>query len=267
MNLPTFDLMGRVAIVTGASKGMGRAIAAILAQAGARVVVSSRTQADCDKVAADISPEKGRAIGIAADMSNVASINALISATQAKLGHVDIVVANAAGEVPIGPSGQARSRRSRPDHGHQRPAITSCWPTSSCPKWPRANTARLSSCRASSARAARLPRRPLRHHQAAVNQLVRNLARRVGDRTRSASTPLRRPPSAPTSPAFCGKHRKRWPRRLQKSRWADRRGRRCRRHGPPAGFASRLIYQRPGHRRRWRRQRLVSGISKALKDF
>ncbi len=50
-----FDLTGRIALVTGASKGMGRAIAAILAQAGARVVISSRKQADCDNVAAEIS--------------------------------------------------------------------------------------------------------------------------------------------------------------------------------------------------------------------
>lgn len=103
MNLPTFDLTGRVAIVTGASKGMGRAIAAILAQAGARVVVSSRTQADVDKVAAEISPEKGQAIGIAADISDVASIQNLVETTKAKVGVPEIVVANAAGEVPVGP--------------------------------------------------------------------------------------------------------------------------------------------------------------------
>jgi dehydrogenase/reductase SDR family protein 4 len=106
MNLPTFDLQGRVAIVTGASKGMGRAIASILAQAGARVVVSSRTQADCDKVAAEISLEKGQNIGIAADMSDPASIKALVETTAAKVGPPDIVVANAAGEVPVGPSAQ-----------------------------------------------------------------------------------------------------------------------------------------------------------------
>jgi 5,10-methylene-tetrahydrofolate dehydrogenase/methenyl tetrahydrofolate cyclohydrolase len=50
--LPAFNLSGRIALVTGASKGMGRSIAAILAQAGARVVISSRNQADCDRVAA-----------------------------------------------------------------------------------------------------------------------------------------------------------------------------------------------------------------------
>jgi len=47
--LNAFNLSGRIALVTGASKGMGRSIAAILAQAGARVVISSRNQADCDR--------------------------------------------------------------------------------------------------------------------------------------------------------------------------------------------------------------------------
>jgi NAD(P)-dependent dehydrogenase (short-subunit alcohol dehydrogenase family) len=65
--LNTFNLSGSIALVTGASKGMGRSIAAILAQAGARVVISSRNQADCDRVAAEISPEPGQCIGIGVD--------------------------------------------------------------------------------------------------------------------------------------------------------------------------------------------------------
>jgi short chain dehydrogenase len=66
--LPAFNLSGRIALVTGASKGMGRSIAAILAQAGARVVISSRNQADCERVAAEISPDPGQCVGIASNI-------------------------------------------------------------------------------------------------------------------------------------------------------------------------------------------------------
>ena len=66
-------LAGKVAVVTGASKGMGRCIAAILAQAGARVVISSRQQTDCERVAAEISSAPGQCIGIASDIGNSVS--------------------------------------------------------------------------------------------------------------------------------------------------------------------------------------------------
>ena len=103
-NLPNpFDLTGRIALVTGVSKGMGRAIAAILAQAGARVVVSSRKQTDCEKVAAEISPQKGQCMGIASDLGDVESLKALVVATQKQVGKPDILVCNAATEPPVGP--------------------------------------------------------------------------------------------------------------------------------------------------------------------
>jgi len=97
-----FDLTGHLALVTGASKGMGRAIAAILAQAGARVVVSSRQQVDCDRVAAEISPQPGQSIGIASDMGDSETLKALVSAAREKIGNPDILVCNAAGGAPIG---------------------------------------------------------------------------------------------------------------------------------------------------------------------
>lgn len=100
--LNTFNLSGRIALVTGASKGMGRSIAAILAQAGARVVISSRKQADCDRVATEISPEPGQCIGIASNIEDSETLQALVAATQAKVGKPDILVCNAAGEAPIG---------------------------------------------------------------------------------------------------------------------------------------------------------------------
>ena len=98
-----FDLSGRVALVTGASKGMGRSIAAILAQAGARVVISSRKQTDCDHVAAEISPTNGQCLGMASDMANSDTLKDLVAFTQARIGKPDILVCNAAGEASIAP--------------------------------------------------------------------------------------------------------------------------------------------------------------------
>jgi NAD(P)-dependent dehydrogenase (short-subunit alcohol dehydrogenase family) len=97
-----FNLSGRIALVTGASKGMGRSIATILAQAGARVVISSRNQADCDRVAAEISPEPDQCIGIVSNIGDSATLQGLVATTQAKVGKPDILVCNAAGEAPIG---------------------------------------------------------------------------------------------------------------------------------------------------------------------
>jgi NAD(P)-dependent dehydrogenase (short-subunit alcohol dehydrogenase family) len=101
--LPAFNLSGHIALVTGASKGMGRSIAAILAQAGARVVISSRNQADCDRVAAEISPDPGQCVGIASDIGDSQTLQTLVATTQSNVGKPDILVCNAAGEAPIGP--------------------------------------------------------------------------------------------------------------------------------------------------------------------
>jgi NAD(P)-dependent dehydrogenase (short-subunit alcohol dehydrogenase family) len=101
--LSEFNLEGRTAIVTGASKGMGLAIATLLAKAGARVVISSRNQEACDMAAAEISLEKGQCIGIASDIGNIESLKKLVSVTEEKIGQPDILVCNAAGDPPIGP--------------------------------------------------------------------------------------------------------------------------------------------------------------------
>jgi NAD(P)-dependent dehydrogenase (short-subunit alcohol dehydrogenase family) len=101
--LNAFNLSGRIALVTGASKGMGRSIAAILAQAGARVVISSRNQADCDRVAAEISTEPGQCIGIVSDIGDSETLRSLVVTTHATVGKPNILVCNAAGEAPIGP--------------------------------------------------------------------------------------------------------------------------------------------------------------------
>ncbi len=91
-----FNLTGKVAIVTGASRGIGKAIAGQLARAGCAVVVASRQQAALDEVAAEIKATGGRALGIAAHNGDKAALRRLVERTTAQFRRLDILVNNAA---------------------------------------------------------------------------------------------------------------------------------------------------------------------------
>lgn len=91
-----FDLTGKVAIVTGASRGIGQAIAERFAEAGAKVVLSSRKQDDLDSVAAGIQAKGGEALAIAAHNGEKTALQALAKATFDAYGRIDILVNNAA---------------------------------------------------------------------------------------------------------------------------------------------------------------------------
>lgn len=91
-----FDLSGRVAIVSGASRGIGRAIAETYALAGAKVALASRKQESLDEVARDIRAAGGEATGIAAHNGDKEALNALVEAAVARYGRLDILVNNAA---------------------------------------------------------------------------------------------------------------------------------------------------------------------------
>jgi len=100
-----FDLSGKVAIITGSSRGIGKASAWELAEHGAKVVISSRKQEACDEVAAEINARygEGTAIAVAANISDKVGLQHLVDATRARFGQIDILVCNAASNPYYGP--------------------------------------------------------------------------------------------------------------------------------------------------------------------
>lgn len=95
MKIPSFDLTGKVAIVTGATKGLGYGMALGLAQAGADIVVVSRTPADCEKVAAEIKGMGRKALAQPTDVSKPESVQKLVDSAVKEFGKIDVLVNNA----------------------------------------------------------------------------------------------------------------------------------------------------------------------------
>ncbi len=100
-----FDLSGKVAIVTGSSRGIGRAIAVRMAEQGANVVISSRKAEACADVVAEINAARGEgtAIAVPANISSKEDLQRLVDATNAAFGKIDILVCNAASNPYYGP--------------------------------------------------------------------------------------------------------------------------------------------------------------------
>jgi NAD(P)-dependent dehydrogenase (short-subunit alcohol dehydrogenase family) len=103
MNL--FDLSGKVAVITGSSRGIGRAIAERMAEHGARVVISSRKAAPCAEVADAINAKHGagRAIVVPANISSKDDLQRLVDETMRQFGRIDVLVCNAASNPYYGP--------------------------------------------------------------------------------------------------------------------------------------------------------------------
>jgi len=98
-----FDLKGKVAVVTGGSRGIGRSICEQMAAHGAKVVVSSRKLPACEEVVKGIKAKGGEAVAVAASISDKAQLENLVAETRKAYGKIDIMVCNAASNPYFGP--------------------------------------------------------------------------------------------------------------------------------------------------------------------
>ncbi|MEO1964140.1 SDR family oxidoreductase [Hyphomonas sp.] len=100
-----FDLSGKVAVITGSSRGIGKAIAEAMADAGAKVTISSRKPGPCQEVADAINAKhgEGTAIAVPANISSKEDLQAMVDATNKAFGKIDICVCNAASNPYYGP--------------------------------------------------------------------------------------------------------------------------------------------------------------------
>jgi len=98
--LDAFRLDGKVAIVTGAGRGIGASIARTFAEAGADIVLTARTKEQLDEVAADVRASGREALVIPADVNDNDVLEEIVARTVAELGRIDVVVNNAGGTMP-----------------------------------------------------------------------------------------------------------------------------------------------------------------------
>ncbi len=101
-----FDLTGRVALITGSTRGIGKAIAEEMARAGAKVVISSRKPEPCHQVCEAIKAEGGEAIAVPCNVGKKEDLMNLVDETLAAFGKIDILVCNAATNPVYGPTAE-----------------------------------------------------------------------------------------------------------------------------------------------------------------
>src|SRR5947209_5341680 len=98
-----FDLHEKVAVITGSSRGIGRAIAESMAELGAKVVISSRHADACEVVAKEIEARGGEALAVACNIARRVEVEGLVAQSNKRFGRIDILVCNAAINPVYGP--------------------------------------------------------------------------------------------------------------------------------------------------------------------
>ncbi len=106
MTNPLFDMTGKVAVITGSSKGIGRAIAEEMARCGARVVISSRKAENCEEVASEIRAQGFEATAIACHVGKKEDLKELVNKTNIMWGTIDVLVCNASINPVSGPTSE-----------------------------------------------------------------------------------------------------------------------------------------------------------------
>jgi len=108
-----FSLAGKVAVITGSSKGIGKAIATRMAEHGAKVVISSRKAGPCDDVARELNETYGAdtAIAVPANISSKEDLRNLVDETNRRFGRIDVLVCNAASNPYYGPLGDIKDEQ------------------------------------------------------------------------------------------------------------------------------------------------------------
>ncbi|MEQ5835070.1 SDR family oxidoreductase [Marinobacter sp. NFXS9] len=104
MSNPLFDMTGRVALITGSTKGIGRSIAEEMARAGAKVVISSRKAEVCEQVAGELKEQGFEAIAVPCHVGRKDDLQNLVDKTLAAWGRIDVLVCNAATNPVYGPT-------------------------------------------------------------------------------------------------------------------------------------------------------------------
>ena len=177
-----FSLEGQVAIVTGAGKGIGRACALMLAQAGADIALAARTQADLDTVAEEIRALGRRAITVAGDVGDEAQLDVLVARTVAELGKITILVNNAGGSGPNHPEKTTAAEFNRALCWNVTPAFLLT--QKSVPFMRTAGSGAVVNISSVAARYAQKNFSAYGAAKAALNQLTRNLAQDFGPKIR-----------------------------------------------------------------------------------
>ena len=106
MTNPLFDLSGKVALITGSTRGIGRSIAEAMARCGAKVVISSRKADACEAVAAELKAAGFEAIAVPCHVGRKQDLQRLVDTTQQTWGRIDVLVCNAATNPVYGPTSE-----------------------------------------------------------------------------------------------------------------------------------------------------------------